>query len=137
MGDFSTGLEALFNKMESFISTKTVVGEPFTSGDIILIPLVDVTFGIGAGTYETNGEKNKNGSGGGGVGAKITPSAVLVIMNGTVTLVNVKNQDSINKLIDMAPNVLSKLNIFSLFNKDKKSEKAAGEKKEPEEAPAE
>ena len=121
--DFNLSLEALFNKMETFVSTKTVVGEPFTSGDVILIPLVDVTFGVGAGAYEGSGEKNKNGGGGGGVGAKITPAAVLVVMNGTVQLVNVKSQDSINKLIDMAPNVLSKLNLSSLFGKNKHSEK--------------
>ena len=120
-GEFNLGLETLFNKMETFISTKTVVGEPFTSGDVILIPLVDVSFGVGAGAYDSAGEKNKNGSGAGAVGAKITPAAVIVIINGAVQLVNVKNQDSINKLIDMAPGVISKLNLCSLFGKGKKS----------------
>ena len=126
-GDFNPGLEALFNKLETFISTKTVVGEPFTSGDIILIPLVDVSFGVGAGAYEGSGEKDSKGGGAGGAGAKITPAAVLVIIDGVVQLVNVKNQEGINKLIDLAPNVLSKLNLLSLFKKDKKREKHAAD----------
>ena len=122
--DYNSGLEALFNKMETFVSSKTVVGEPVTSGDVILIPLVDVSFCVGSGAYEGAGDKNKNGGVAGGVGAKITPAAVLVVMNGTVQLVNVKNTDNISKLIEMAPNVLSKLGLASLFgNKNKPEEK--------------
>lgn len=55
---------------------------------------------------------------GGGLGAKITPSAVLVIQGGSVQLVDVKSKDSINKLIDMVPGIISKLNISSFFKKD-------------------
>ncbi len=71
---------------------------------------------IGAGAGGSNGDSEKNGKGGGaggGLGAKITPSAVLVINNGDVQLVNVKNQDSVNKLIDMVPAILSKFNLKS------------------------
>ena len=132
--DYNTGLEALFNKMETFVSTKTVVGEPVTSGDVILIPLVDVSFCVGSGAYDGSGEKNKNGGVAGGVGAKITPAAVLVVINGTVQLVNVKSQDNLSKLIDLAPNVLSKFNLSSLF---KNKNEAKTEKKEtPADEPA-
>ena len=48
---------------------------------------------------------------------KLTPSAVLVIQNGTTKLVNIKNQDAISKLIDMAPGIVSKLNFSSAFGK--------------------
>jgi len=132
--DYNTGLEALFNKMETFVSTKTVVGEPVTSGDVILIPLVDVSFCVGSGAYDGSGEKNKNGGVAGGVGAKITPAAVLVVINGTVQLVNVKSQDNLSKLIDLAPNVLSKFNLSSLFGKHKNE--GRDEKTETAEEPA-
>jgi uncharacterized spore protein YtfJ len=108
-------LKALFSKMEDFVSTKTVVGEPCQFGDVILVPLVDVSFGMGAG-LGAFGEKEKNQDAGGGImGAKLTPAAVVVIVGGTVQLVNVKNQDSVNKLIDMIPGVLSKFNLDSVF----------------------
>jgi len=132
--EYNSGLEALFNKMENFVSTKTVVGEPVTSGDVILIPLVDVSFCVGSGAYEGAGDKNKNGGVAGGVGAKLTPAAVLVVMNGTVQLVNVSSQDCISKLIDMAPNVLSKLNLSSLFGKNKKEGKAEAAEDAPDES---
>ncbi len=117
-------LDALFSKLEGFVSTKTVVGEPVTVGDIILLPLVDISFGVGAGAFDSNDVKGdkKSENGGGGLGASITPSAVLVINNGTVQLVNIKNQDSVNKIIDLVPGLVSKLNLGSLFNKEKSAE---------------
>ncbi len=117
--NFSSSLESLFSKMETFISSKTVIGEPFNIGDVIILPLVDVAFGVGAGSLDNKvQEKNKDGSAG-GLGAKITPSAVLVIKDGTTQLVNIKNQDSINKLIDMAPGILSKIPFLAKDNNDK------------------
>ncbi|MBR3992530.1 MAG: GerW family sporulation protein, partial [Anaerotignum sp.] len=52
----------------------------------------------------------------GGVGAKITPSAILAITPTGTHLINVKNQDAITKLIDMAPGVVNKLNFGSVFS---------------------
>ncbi|MCL2372718.1 MAG: sporulation protein [Defluviitaleaceae bacterium] len=115
-------IKALFTNMENFVSTKTVVGEPVTIGDVILIPLVDVSFGMGTGLVVTGETKDGKDGGGGAVGAKMTPAAVVVIANGTVQLVNVKNQESVNKLIDMIPGVLSKFNLGSIFGKKDKPE---------------
>jgi uncharacterized spore protein YtfJ len=120
MSDVSENIKALYSKMEEFITTKTVVGEPVQLGNVILVPLVDVTLGMGSGLGESD---KKGGRGGGGFGAKITPAAVVVIIDGTVQLVNVKNQESTNKLIDMIPGILSKLNIGSLFEKKDKKDK--------------
>lgn len=126
MNGYNGSLETLFNKMENFISTKTVVGEPVNIGDVIIIPLVDVAFGVGAGSADENNDKNSN-KGAGGLGAKISPSAVLVIQKETVQLVNVKSQNSINKLIDMVPGIMSKLDLKSHF-KGKDSKNSEDEK---------
>jgi len=105
---FKSNLETLFGSLDSFISTKTVVGEPIHIGDVIMLPLIDVAFGVGAGGTES---KDKDAGSKAGLGAKITPSAVIVIKDGAVQLVNVKNQDALSKLIDMAPGVLAKFNF--------------------------
>ena len=42
-------MEALVKGAESVFTTKTVVGEATKIDDTIIIPLVDVSFGIGAG----------------------------------------------------------------------------------------
>lgn len=101
---FNATVESLFKGMDSFITTKTVVGDAIHIGETIILPLVDVSFGVGAGAFAQ--EKKNNGAG--GMGGKITPSAVLVIQNGTTKLVNIKNQDGMTKLLDMVPDVVSR-----------------------------
>ena len=112
-GNFSQSIDTLFGKMEEFISTKTVVGDAITIGNVVLLPLIEVSVGVGAGV----GGTDKNDKGAGGMGAKITPSAVIAIIDGKVQLINIKNQDAVNKLIDMAPGIADRLNFGAIFNK--------------------
>ena len=102
--NFTGVIESLMKGMNAVIGTKTVVGDATQVGDTIILPLVDVSFGVGAGA--TAGDK-KNG-GGGGFSAKMSPSAVLVIKNGSTKLVNIKNQDTITKVLDMIPDIVDK-----------------------------
>ena len=101
---FSSTVEALFKGMDNFITTKTVVGEAVKVGDTIILPLVDVTCGMAAGTFA---QTAKN-SGAGGMSAKMSPSAVLVIQNGVTKLVNIKHQDAVTKVLDMVPDFVNK-----------------------------
>lgn len=105
--NFNSTVESLFKGMDAFITTKTVVGDAvrFDDGTIVL-PLVDVSFGVAAGAFANDAEKKNNG--GGGMGGKIQPSAVLVIKDGTSKLVNVKNQDGITKILDLVPDFMDK-----------------------------
>ena len=118
MGDnsFHTTVESLFKGMDSFITTKTVVGDAIHIGDTIILPLVDVSFGVAAGAFSQ--EKKNNGAG--GMGGKITPSAVLVIQNGTTKLVNIKNQDGLTKVLDMVPDFVDRFS--SGFGKNTSSD---------------
>lgn len=103
---FQNVVESLMKGMDTVLTTKTVVGEPTQIGDTIILPLVDVSFGVGAGAG-INGDKKTN-KGGGGLGGKMTPSAVLVIKNGSTKLVNIKNQDTMTKILDMIPDIMDK-----------------------------
>ena len=38
----------------------------------------------------------------------MTPSAVLVIKDGSTKLVNIKNQDAVTKVLDMIPDIVEK-----------------------------
>ena len=114
---FDATVAALFKGMDGFLSAKTVVGEPITVNDTIILPLVDVSFGIAAGAGNS---ENKNKAGG-GMGGKMSPSAVLVIHDGITRLVNVKNQDTVTKLIDMVPEIIEK---FKKKNEEKEERKS-------------
>ena len=101
---FKGTVESLFKGVDGMISSKTVVGDAIHIGDTIILPLVDVSFGLGAGAFGSD----KKEQGGGGIGGKITPCAVLVIQNGKTKLVNIKNQDTITKILDMVPDVVDR-----------------------------
>ena len=103
--DFNETVASLFKGMVSFLSAKTVVGEAVHVNDTIILPLVDVSFGVGAGAFA--GDKKNNA--GGGMGGKMSPSAVLVIQNGATKLVNIKNQDTVTKILDMVPDVVDRI----------------------------
>ena len=96
--NFDATVASLFKGMDSFVSAKTVVGDAVTVNDTIILPLVDVSFGVGAGAFA--GEKKNTG--------KMSPSAVLVIQNGATKLVNIKNQDTVTKILDMVPDIIDK-----------------------------
>ena len=104
MSNFNEVVESLLGGMNSIMAAKTVVGEATKVGDTIIVPLVDVSFGVGAGSSTAD---KKNG-GCGGFGAKMSPSAVLVIKNGSTKLVNIKNQDAVTKILDRVPDVVDK-----------------------------
>ncbi len=99
-------VDSLLKGMDTMLSTKTVVGEATKVGDTIIIPLVDVSFGVGAGTG--NNSQKGTGSGAGGLGGKMTPSAVLVIKNGSTKLVSIKSQDNFGKILDIIPELVDK-----------------------------
>lgn len=134
MGDnsFNSTVESLFKGMDSFITTKTVVGDAVHIGDTILLPLVDVSFGVAAGAFS----QDKKNNGAGGMGGKIMPSAVLVIQNGTTKLVNVKNQDGVTKILDMVPDFVNKFTSKNQAvsngeeNSDSEAREAAGKEME-------
>lgn len=102
--NFNNVVDSLMKGMDGFLSTKTVVGDATTIGDTIIVPLVDVSFGVQAGCL--HGDKNKGGAG--ALNGKMTPSAILVISNGHSKLVNIKNQDSVTKILDMIPDLVDR-----------------------------
>ena len=110
--NFNTTVESLFKGMDSFITTKTVVGDAIHIGDTIILPLVDVSFGVGAGAFSADKKHNAAG----GMGGKIMPSAVLVIQNGNTKLVNIKNQDGVTKILDMVPDFVNRFTSKSDAN---------------------
>lgn len=119
--NFNTTVESLFKGMDSFITTKTVVGDAIHIGDTIILPLVDVSFGVGAGAF--CGDKKHNAAG--AMGGKIMPSAVLVIQNGNTKLVNIKNQDGVTKILDMVPDFVNR--FTSKNDKDSATNAASDE----------
>ena len=120
--------DSLFTNLEKFIKTETVVGEPIIVGEVTLVPIISVMFGCGTGGGTGSDNKGMTGNGsGGGVGARISPNAILVIKKDEVTMLPVKGKNNLDNLINMVPDIVSKINI----KKDK--ETCSQEEKQEEE----
>lgn len=101
---FASTVDALFKGMDQFVTTKTVVGEAVKIDNTIILPLMDVSCGMAAGAFNQTTKNN----GAGGLGAKMSPSAILIIQDGVTKLVNIKHQDAVTKIIDMVPDLVNK-----------------------------
>ena len=105
--DFNNTISTLFKGMDAFLSSKSVVGEPIQAGDMTIIPLVDVNFGVGAGAY--GGSKGSNNAAG-GMGGKLSPSAIIVIKDGKAQIIGANEEkSSLVKVLDMVPDVMDKV----------------------------
>ncbi|EKQ51249.1 MULTISPECIES: spore germination protein GerW family protein [unclassified Clostridium] len=117
-------LDSLFGNLEKFLKTETVVGEPIVVGEVTLVPIISVMFGCGTGGGTGHDNKGMNGTGsGGGGGARITPNAILVIKKDEVTLLPIKEKSNIDNLLNMVPDIVSKLNIKKEKNEETQEEK--------------
>lgn len=122
MSNINENVESLLKSMDGYLNSKTVVGDPIKVGDNILLPLSEISFGVGAGDF---GSSDKNSKGGGGMGGKITPAAILVVGPNGTKLVSVKSSDMVSKIMDMVPDVLNKFTDGN-FNFGKKAAPEAG-----------
>lgn len=120
--------EALFNNLQKFLKTETVVGTPIKIEETTIIPLITVTFGCGSGSGNkadsTIKELGITGEGL-GAGAKISPTAIIVVRSDEVSLLPVKDKVSTGSLLDMVPEIVSKLNLGKGSRKEEDEVKKA------------
>ena len=121
---FSETIESMFESMNGMISSKTVVGDPvIINENTFVLPLMDVSVGVGAGANVS--ENSGRNLGGGGLGAKFSPSAVLVVQDGNARIINIQEQDKMLHMIEAAPDTVNR--ILSMIHKKNKKVDAAVE----------
>lgn len=115
--NLSEDASVMFDKLEKFFTSKTVVGEPIILGDVTLIPLLNISFGLGLGGGDGTDEKGNKGMGSGsGVGAKAVPTAVLVVKDGTVEVLPIAQRGGLEKLLELVPDIMEKMDLSGLSN---------------------
>ncbi|MGI6644061.1 MAG: GerW family sporulation protein [Bacillota bacterium] len=118
--DHGTMLETMAERLERFVSTKTVIGEPIVVGNVTLVPVQTATFGFGSGGGEGKREKDTGAGGGAGGGASLRPIAIVAVVGDDVRVFTLGKKDMIEQLTSVLPDVLSKIKIAK--NKDKGDE---------------
>lgn len=107
-------MDSALKNIKSMVDVNTIIGEPINAGDgIVLIPISRVAFGFGAGGSNFGDgkievEKQSFGGGAGG-GVSISPVAFLVVANGSVRMLPVDQTNTVDKIIDLAPDLVEKV----------------------------
>ena len=97
--------------LESMVDVNTIVGDMVSSPDgTVIIPVSKVCFGFAAGGSEFNTNTKLPFGGGSGAGVHISPVAFLTVKDGQVKLLNINGTTSVDKLIDLVPDVVNKAN---------------------------
>ena len=117
-------MESTMNKIREMVDSNEVIGEPIVTADgVTVIPITRLSFGFGSGGGDY-GKPAKDGFGGGSAaGVRIDPVAFLVIKDGITRVlpVSVPPVSSVERIVDLVPNVLDRVENF-IDKKSKKSE---------------
>lgn len=138
--------------IKEMVDVNTIVGDAVQSPDgTVIIPISKVTFGFAAGggeynyTSESTQENGRNGTdedetqeseglypfaGGSGAGVSINPVAFMVVGNGQIKLLPVNINTTVDKLLDLVPEFLCKLE--NVMKKKVSVKKEAGRDEESE-----
>lgn len=114
-------IEAIMNvtmeNLKAMVDADTIIGTPLTVGEVTLIPVSKVSFGLATGGADLP-SKNTNPvfGGGGGAGVTVTPIAFISICGDNVKMLQVNaNLTPVEKLIDQAPELIKK--VKEIFEK--------------------
>ena len=115
-------IAVVMGELRQIAKTETVVGEPVTVGDTVIVPVSKISFGFGAGG---GGDEEKGGGGSGtGGGVSIEPLAFVVITGGKPQLLSIKGKEvKWSKILELVPDLVSK------FGGAKKQEEGKEEEK--------
>ncbi|MEA1987362.1 MAG: spore germination protein GerW family protein [Candidatus Marinimicrobia bacterium] len=112
-------IETLLEKAKEIAKTETVIGEPIKAGEVTIIPISKISIGFGAGGGQDN-NKNANGEGAGG-GINIQPVAIIsVYKNSSKLLLLGKKDQTVDKILDLVPNILDRFDLDQKTKKEKK-----------------
>ncbi len=107
-------------KIREMVDVNTIVGQPIVTADgSTIIPVSKVTFGFTSGGADY-GKEVQNFGGGSGAGVNINPVAFLIVSPSGVKLlpVNPPAGNTVDRLVEMAPEVIEKIDSF--FSKKKR-----------------
>jgi len=102
-------LSSIIGELKAIASTKTVIGEPLTLGDKMVVPVSRIMVGFGVGGGEGEEVKKRGGfAGGGGGGARIEPIGFILIDEDKISFLPTK-PGRFEGLIESIPAIVEKL----------------------------
>ena len=112
-----TVMDTTMDKLRTMVDADTIIGSPIVVGNITLLPVSRVSFGLATGGSDFPSKNNQQlFGGGGGAGVTVHPVAFICINGDNVHMMPVYNElSTVDKAINMAPELIDK--VKSLFEK--------------------
>ena len=108
-------IESIMNvtleNLKALVDSNTIIGTPIVVGEVTLIPISKISFGLATGGSDF---PSKNTSsmfgGGGGAGVTVTPIAFISVNGSNVKLMQVNaDMTPVDKLIEQGPEIIQKI----------------------------
>ncbi len=122
-------MKTAMESIKEMVDVNTVVGDAVETPDgTVIIPISRVAcgFAAGGGDYQMNRDKDEEQAtpfgGGSGAGVSVQPMGFLVVGNGQIRLLPVDNNAMFDRLIDMLPIIIDKMQAMCGKDKNKNSE---------------
>lgn len=120
-------------KVREMADTNTIVGQPIQTPDgVTLIPISRVSFGFGGGgaafgNKKKEGEDPGNLGAGIGAGVRVDPVAFLIVKDGITRVmpVAVPAMNTVDRVVEMVPEVMDRVTNFINDRQKKKAEAGA------------
>ena len=106
-----TVMDTTMDKLRTMVDADTIIGTPVVVGDITLLPVSRVSFGLATGGSDFPSKTGQQlFGGGGGAGVTVNPVAFICINGENVHMMPVYSEmNSIDKAINMAPELIDKV----------------------------
>ena len=121
-------LQDTISKIREMVDVNSVIGDPITTPDgVTIVPVSKVSVGFGGGgsdfTTKNAGSGEMPFGGGVGGGVKVTPICFLIVKDGNVRMmpVPVPANSTADRIVEMMPDTLEKLNALLDSKKAKKT----------------
>ena len=115
-------MDTTLEKLKGMVNADVITGTPITVGEVTLIPVSKVAYGMATGGSDFAGkQRSELFGGGGGAGVTISPIAFIAVSGDKVKMLPVYNQvTNVEKALSMAPELIEKAKDF--FTKETKIE---------------
>jgi sporulation protein YtfJ len=105
-------IDVTLEKLKTMVNAEVIIGDQIVRGDITIIPVSKVTFGIATGgsDFATKNSNDALFGGGGGAGVTVAPVAFIVIKGDNVRIMPIDSESGVlDKAIAMIPDLIDKI----------------------------
>ncbi len=102
-------MDVTMDKLRALVDADVITGTPIEVGNITLVPVSRVSFGMATGGSDFPSKSGQLFGGGGGAGVTVVPIAFMAICGDNVKMLPVYNEvSSLEKAMTLAPEIIEK-----------------------------